>query len=56
MSLGLLYWILMLLWLVFSLWAGYPYTTHIRPFGGSMFLFVLLLIIGWKIFGSPISG
>jgi hypothetical protein len=53
MTLGLAYWILMLLWLVFGLWhawGNWPFM------GGSLLLFVLLLILGWHSFGSPIKG
>jgi hypothetical protein len=55
MSLGLLFWILMLLWLV-----GYGYGASRLPFtpwtvGPNILLFILLLILGWKVFGSPIQ-
>jgi len=57
MSLQLLFWILMLLWLVFGLWSGYipgqPYT--IRSWGGNVLLFLLFLIIGWQVFGAPVK-
>lgn len=55
MSLGLLFWILMLLWLV-----GYGYFTSRGPVawptvGPNILLFILLLCLGWKVFGSPIQ-
>jgi hypothetical protein len=55
MSLGLLFWILMLLWVV-----GYGYWTSRGPFawpvaGPNILFFVLLLILGWKTFGSPVQ-
>lgn len=51
MSFGLLYWILMLVWFVFGLWQTWPdYKSH----GGNLLLFVLLLVLGWRVFGAPI--
>jgi len=55
MSFGLIYWILMLLWLL----------AEIAPqlgFGGgavtgivsTVLLFILFLLLGWKIFGPPV--
>lgn len=56
MSLGLAFWILMLIWLVFGLaWHG-GYVGAYGPVGGTVLLFVLLALIGWKVFGAPIQG
>ena len=57
MSLQLLFWILMLIWLIFGLAynGGYlqgPY----GPWGNTILLFVLFLILGWQAFGSPIQA
>ena len=57
MTLGLAYWIIMLIWLLFGLYTGYigglasPYLV-----GGNLMLFVLLVLIGWKIFGPPLHA
>lgn len=51
MSFGLMYWILMLIWLVFSLWSSWP---NVKAGGPSLLLFVLLVLLGWKVFGPPI--
>jgi hypothetical protein len=53
MTLGLLYWILMLLWLVFGVWRSWPAYDYL---GGHLLLFVLLVILGWRAFGPPIHG
>lgn len=53
MPLGLAFWILMLLWLVFGLWSAWP---NYHLVGGSVLLFLLLLILGWKVFGQPLHG
>lgn len=55
MSLGLLFWILMLFWLV-----GYGYGASRSPLnwllvGPNILLFVLLLLLGWQTFGAPIK-
>jgi len=56
MSLGLAFWILMLIWLAFSLMAfggyGGPYVLR----GSGLLLFILFALLGWKVFGKPIQG
>ncbi len=54
MTLALLYWILMLLWLILGSYLGYA--GGYRILGPNVMLFVLLLLLGWKAFGSPIKG
>jgi hypothetical protein len=58
MSLGLVYWILMLVWFVFGLWTVLPVirTGGIKAGGGDLLLFILLLVLGWQVFGAPIHG
>ena len=57
MSFGLVYWILMLLWLVFGLWAAWPLSgTNTKLVGGNLLLFILLVLLGWKVFGPPIHS
>ena len=51
MTLGLCFWILMLLWLVFGMWQSWP--NH-YVVGGNLLLFILLLLLGWQAFGAPI--
>jgi hypothetical protein len=59
MPLGVIFWILMILWFVFGLWGNWPVPAdpsgRVR-FGGSLLLFVLLFIIGWKLFGFVVQG
>lgn len=56
MTLSLLFWMLMLLWLVFEAWSRNWTLTRdsARPIGGSVLLFLLLLVLGWGVFGAPI--
>lgn len=58
MSLGLLYWILILFWLLFGVrfvWTSPPDQRY-QFVGNNILLFVLLLILGIKAFGWPIKG
>lgn len=56
MSMGLLFWVLMLFWLIFGLWTNWPAISggQYGPFGHSLLLFILLLLLGWHAFGAPI--
>lgn len=57
MSTALAYWILMLIWLVMGLWSSYPFTPGtVKPQAGNLFLFILLVLLGWRVFGPPIHG
>lgn len=58
MTMRLLFWILMLLWLVIGIggpiYMGYGGNgIHI---GGNLLLFVIVGLLGWKCFGKPIEG
>jgi len=53
MTLGLAFWILMLLALIFSSWVSWP---NQRLIGSNLLLWFLLLLLGWKVFGPPIHG
>ena len=53
MTMGLVFWILMLIWLVYGLWGFWsptPYWAH----GNTLLLFILFLLLGWHVFGAPI--
>jgi hypothetical protein len=52
MSLTLVFWILMLIWAVFG-FAGDRLGAW-APWGNTILLFVLLLILGWGQFGAPV--
>ena len=57
MSIGFVFWLLMILWLVFGIWAYRGLAPANWPFaGGSAFMFILLFLVGWKVFGWPIAG
>lgn len=53
MTLGLCFWIIMLIWLVVGGWSVWPNLQAAAP---NILLFVLLLLLGWQTFGAPIRG
>ena len=58
MTLGLCFWILMLIYLIFGLYWNWPASNppNYPVVGGSLLLFILLLLLGWAEFGPPIRG
>jgi hypothetical protein len=53
MTFALIFWILMLLWLVYGFYGWYqPNPNWIH--GNNLFFFILFLLLGWKVFGSPV--
>lgn len=56
MTLGLCFWILMLIWLVFGLASWNNAVGPYGSVGNTLLLFVLLLLLGWKAFGAPLHG
>jgi hypothetical protein len=55
MSFGLIFWIIMLIWLLSELgprfgFSGGPYITYVS----TILLFILFVLIGWKVFGPPV--
>lgn len=56
MTIGLCFWILMLIWLVFGLAAWQGVVGAYGWVGNTMLLFILLLLLGWHSFGAPLHG
>lgn len=54
MTLGLCYWILMLIWFVFGLLVHAGMLTAYGAVGNVLLLFVLFLLLGWQVFGPPL--
>lgn len=55
MTMGLIYWVLMLIWLVFGILIYNGYAGHYGAIGNTVLLFVLFVLLGWKVFGRPVS-
>ncbi len=55
MTLTLLFWILMLLWLVAY---GWGWSSNPAPWPArfpNLLLFIIILTLGWQVFGAPIK-
>jgi len=59
MTIGFLFWLLMILWLIFGWPAYWPAPggdwRAFRPAGGLLLLWVILFLLGWQVFGWPIQ-
>lgn len=57
MNLGLLFWLVMAITLLYGVWLSYPRLPEERPRAGAALLWwVLLAILGWKVFGPALTG
>lgn len=56
MALGLIFWVLMLVWLAFTAWSYWPNPHPGPPWANNLLLFILFLLLGWGVFGAPIRG
>ena len=57
MTFGLLFWLLMILTLLFGAGLAWPRDPANRyAFGSNLMLWVLLALLGWKVFGAPLTG
>ena len=54
MTLGLAYWVLMLIWLAFGLAIHFGYAGTWGMAGNTLFLFILFVLLGWQVFGPPL--
>jgi hypothetical protein len=57
MSLQLLFWILMLVYLLLGAFTWYQRRGEgLVIVGGGLLPFLLLLVLGWQVFGAPVQG
>jgi len=54
MTLGLAFYILMLIWLVFGVVVHSGYLGPSYAWGGNLLLFILFGLLGWQVFGPPL--
>lgn len=54
MTLGLAYWVLMLVWLAFGLLVHFGMVTGVWAGGNIVLLFILFTLLGWQVFGPPL--
>lgn len=57
MPIGVLFWVLMILWLLFGLYWNRNDLRggHYGVMGGNLVLFLLLGLLGWKVFGPVLQ-
>jgi len=56
MTIGFIFWLMMLLWLVFGVYNRRTVIATPWLWGGDLVLYVLLFLLGWQTFGWPIRG
>jgi hypothetical protein len=57
MTRGLIFWVLMLIWLVWGIvWQAGGINPQYGVWGGGVLLFLLFGLVGWQVFGPPIRG
>jgi hypothetical protein len=55
MTLGLCFWVLMLVWLVFGLLVHFAVVSGtISVAANAVLLFILFMLLGWQVFGPPL--
>jgi hypothetical protein len=54
MTFGLIFWILMLMWVVYGVWGRWGAAQPYYWYGHGLFFFILFLLLGWKVFGAPV--
>ena len=54
MTLGLAFWVIMLIWFVFFLLLHFGVVAGMYAGASTLLLFVLFLILGWQVFGAPL--
>jgi hypothetical protein len=57
MSAGIWFWIIYVLCVLFGMYFDWPQgdKPNYRPLGGRLVVFVLLGLLGWRVFGPPIQ-
>lgn len=56
MPAGIWFWLIYVICVLFGVWAEWPNDPNgFRPFGGRVIVFVLLGLLGWGVFGSPLK-
>lgn len=61
MRAGIWFWIIYVICLLFGIWFSWPTgqavgLVHFAPLGGSLIVFILIGLLGWKVFGPPVQG
>ena len=54
MNIGLLFWVVMVVWLLFGFYANWPAGGHGTSLGAHLIVWVLFALLGWAVFGPAI--
>jgi hypothetical protein len=54
MDKGILFWVLMVIWLVFG-FVGERFEPWARTWGNTLLIFVLFALLGWRVFGPAVN-
>jgi len=55
MPAGLWFWLIYVICVVFGGWSVWPSDSNYRPLGSWLVVFILLGLLGWGVFGSPLK-
>ena len=55
MTIGFIVWLILILWLLFGAGMAWPRADR-YGFGSNLVLWVLLALIAWSVYGSPLKG
>jgi hypothetical protein len=57
MSIGLAFWIIYLICVLFGLWTSWPAGGgNLRPLGFPLVIFILIAFLGWRVFGPALHS
>jgi hypothetical protein len=58
MTLAFLFWLLMILWLIFGFLVNWPTAPGTRPWplGSHIVLWIVIALLGWRVFGAALHG
>lgn len=56
MPMGIVFWLVLLIWGILSLVGFYRPAFSGGWFGHGLFAFILLFLLGWRVFGFPIQN
>lgn len=56
MSFALAFWILMLVWLIFGFYTRDNSNPRLTFGGNALIIFILLVLLGWKVFHAPLHS
>jgi hypothetical protein len=56
MSRGLIYWVIILIWIIIGLAPALGYSGPYVGHASNIVLLILFILLGWQVYGPPIRG